>query len=211
MRTRMERTDSAVIADEWGILRGGVGSVLDQCGIGVRGQAATARDAVTLVDGGPCDLVVVGRLGSTSPAEVVRELRRRHPRVRTIVLLEGDRRDEALAAIDAGASVVLSRSATEAELREGIARARRGEAFIAPAILAAVGGPATRRAEDALTDRELSVLGQLVEGRSNQEIASALFIGVATVKTHLTRIYEKLNVQNRVQAVGRAVELRLVP
>jgi ATP/maltotriose-dependent transcriptional regulator MalT len=61
-----------------------------------------------------------------------------------------------------------------------------------------------------LTDRERSVLRHLADGRSNREIADALFIGEATVKSHLGRIYEKLGVANRVQAVAKVHELGLL-
>lgn len=68
-----------------------------------------------------------------------------------------------------------------------------------------LGGP-----RETLTDREVQVLGLILEGRSSKEVAQSLYLSKRTVDFHLARIYEKLNVTNRVQAIRRAAELGLV-
>ncbi len=94
-------------------------------------------------------------------------------------------------------------------------RVTKGEQLIAPGLLAMLLGDVVEPApaiddDHPLTDRERTVLALLVEGRSNRQISAELVIGEATVKTHLHNLYEKLAVSNRVQAVGRAFERRLL-
>lgn len=203
----------ALVADEWSVLRGGVAAVLAQCGFATPGQAATGTEAVAAVEQTPFDVVVVGAVPDVTPSRAVERLRAVRPGVRVLVLLEGDRRSDAIDVLDAGADAVLSRSATEVDLREAAVRLTLGQRYVSPAILdSAFGGGPVEEARGGvlLTDRERAVLRQLLAGRSNREIGEALFIGEATVKTHLGRIYDKLGVANRVQAVARVHELGLL-
>jgi DNA-binding NarL/FixJ family response regulator len=203
----------AVIADQWSVLRNGVAAVLGQCGITTVAQHATGIDVVASAAQHGAALVVVGTVPDVSPLGVVERAQRADPPLRSLVLLESVTRDAAVALLDAGADAVVPRDTGEVELREAATRLLRGERHIAPAVVATAFGStgAARRADDhGLTQRERAVLRQLVEGRSNREIAAALFIGEATVKTHLRNIYEKLGVANRVQAVGLALERELL-
>jgi DNA-binding NarL/FixJ family response regulator len=202
----------AVIADEWSVLRNGVAAVLAQCGITVVGQVGTGVDVHAAAANTGAELVVVGSLPDVAPLAVVERSRRSEPPLRTLVLLEVVARDVALDLLDAGADVIVPRDTSEADLREAAAHLVRGERHLAPAILAvAFGATSGRRTRDhGLTDRERAVLRELVDGRSNREIAAALYIGEATVKTHLRNIYDKLGVSNRVQAVGAVLERELL-
>ena len=202
----------AVIADEWSVLRNGVAAVLAQSGITVVAQVGTGVDVLAACEGAPAEIVVVGSLPDVTPLSVVERARRLQPPMRTLVLLEAVARETALDLLDAGADVVVPRDTSEVDLREAAAHLVRGERHLAPAILAVAFGSSTnRRARDhGLTDRERAVLRELVDGRSNREIAAALYIGEATVKTHLGNIYEKLGVANRVQAVAKVHERKLL-
>jgi DNA-binding NarL/FixJ family response regulator len=202
----------AVVADEWAVLRGGVAAVLAQCGVSTPVYAATGTEAVAAVEDAPYDLVVLGAVPDVTAATGVERLRAVRPEVRVLVLLEGDVRAEAIDVLDAGADAVLSRSATEVDLREATVRLTLGQRYVSPGVLAAAFGQGTirDRERDRFTERERSVMALLVEGRSNREIADGLYIGEATVKTHLGNIYEKLGVANRVQAVSRVLELKLL-
>lgn len=216
----------AIVADEWSVLRGGVAAVLAQCGVTTPVQAATGTEAVAAAERSPVDLVVLGAVPDVTAAKAVERLRAVRPEMRVLVLLAGTGRTEAIEVLDAGADAVLSRSATEVDLREATVRLTLGQRYVSPSLLEsafgsgaggpagpggspAAGGPAAGVAA-SLTERERSVLRHLADGRSNREIAGALFIGEATVKTHLGRIYEKLGVANRVQAVAKVHELRLL-
>lgn len=203
----------AVIADQWSVLRNGVSAVLAQCGITTVAQLATGIDVVASAAEHGAALVVVGTVPDVSTLGVVERARRTEPPLRSLVLLESVTRDAAVALLDAGADAVVPRDTSEVDLRDAAMRLLRGERHIAPAVVAsAFGAPVGgRNADDhGLTERERAVLRQLVEGRSNREIAAALFIGEATVKTHLRNIYDKLGVANRVQAVGLVLERELL-
>ncbi len=203
----------AVVADEWAVLRGGVAAVLAQCGVATPMHAATGTEAVAAVEHTHYDLVVLGSVPDVTAATGVNRLRAVDPDVQVLVLLEGGARAEAIDVLDAGAAAVLSRSANEVDFREATVRITMGERYVSPGLLAsafgrsALAAPADR---PLLTDRERSVLRHLADGRSNREIADALFIAEATVKSHLGKVYEKLGVSNRVQAVKKVHELGLL-
>lgn len=195
---------TAVVVDEWAVLRSGVGAVLAQYGIDVVGQTADLAAAVRLATRVPIDLVLLGHLTDVAAGIGVRALRATAPDTKVIVLLQRPTRDEAIELLDAGAAGVVGREASEADLREAVMRAARGERHLAPSLLGGTGDGDRAEEPEVLTERERAVLRELAAGHSNRQIADALFIGEATVKTHLHNIYAKLEVANRVQAVGRA-------
>jgi len=201
---------AAVVVDEWAVLRSGVTAVLGQEGVEVVGQTSDLAAAIRLASRAGVDLVVLGHLTDIAPGIAVRALRAACPGAVSLVLLRRPSRAAALELLHDGATAVLSREAPEAELREAVMRANRGERFLAPALLAEAETDVEERIEDVLTDRERAVLRELAAGSSNRQIADALDIGEATVKTHLHHIYGKLEVANRVQAIGRARELGLL-
>jgi DNA-binding NarL/FixJ family response regulator len=203
----------AVVADEWAVLRSGVTVVLGECDVKVSGRVSTASEAISLVQRGDVDLLVLGQVGDIALLAAVRRARKANLALRIVVLVPIPDRTQVLALLDAGCDAVLTRTASEDELRDATVRVIRGERFIAPGLLATLFGdqPSVEApVAHPLTERERRVLALLVEGRSNREIARALYIGEATVKTHLHNLYEKLEVSNRVQAVGRAIERRLL-
>lgn len=200
----------AVVADAWAVLRQGVAGVLARCGVATVHPVTTATEAVAVVAGGAVELVVLGAVDDIGPEVAVQRLRNTGDDVRVVVLLDGGGRDDALRLLDAGAGAVLDRRASEHDLAEAAVRVARGERFVAPSLLDADAAPRPPRVLD-LTPREQTVLELLVEGRSNRSIAEALFIGEATVKTHLHHVYEKLGVTGRVEAVAAVRERRLLP
>jgi DNA-binding NarL/FixJ family response regulator len=123
------------------------------------------------------------------------------------------------AALAAGASGFLLKDVTPEHLVAAVRLVRSGDALLAPSITrrlvsrfapAAAGPPVLGRDVSVLTPRELEVLGLIARGLSNTEIASALTLSEATVKTHVARILSKLNLRDRVQAVVLAYETGLV-
>lgn len=200
------------MTDEWSVLRGGVAAVLAQCGVQSPVQVGTGTEAVAAIERANYELVVLGVVPDLSQSVALGRLRAVRPEVRVMVLLDVAERNATIEILDAGANAVLSRNLTEVDLREATQRIGQGQRYVSPALLAEAFGsnPGRARERDAFTDRERDVLRLLAEGRSNREIADALFIGEATVKTHLRKVYEKLKVANRVQAVSRAMELDLL-
>ena len=121
-------------------------------------------------------------------------------------------------ALRAGASAFLLKDAPPAELIQAIRVVAAGEAMLAPAVTKRlitqfVGRAKTRVSRvalDQLTERELEVLKLIARGLSNAQIAEELTVGEATVKTHVARVLDKLELQNRVQAAILAYETGLV-
>jgi DNA-binding NarL/FixJ family response regulator len=124
------------------------------------------------------------------------------------VLTTYDTDDDIIAAIEAGASGYLLKAAPAEEILAAVRAVHDGKTALAPSIAAALvkrvrGEAATPR----LSGRELEVLRLVASGLSNPQIAARLFIGEATVKTHLLHVFEKLAVADRTRAVTRAQEL----
>ena len=136
-----------------------------------------------------------------------------------VMLTTFDSDDALLAAIEAGAAGFLLKSMPRDRLVSAVRAAASGEALLAPEITRRLLTDFVRRSRAApvadtrlaaLTDREREVLVLMARGASNVEIADALFLGVGTVKTHVTRVLTKLAVRGRVQAVVVAYETGLV-
>jgi DNA-binding NarL/FixJ family response regulator len=204
-----------VIADGWAVLRRGVAGVPAPRGATAVREAGTVTEALAeLRPGGP-ELVVFGLVTDQPLVGAVRRAKAIDPAVIAIVLVSEPDRELVLDLLDGGADAVLTREVSEAELGDAVERVRRGERFVAPGLLASlygeIGAPDAPADDDhPLTGQEQRVLALLVEGHSNRQIADELDIGEATVKTHLHNLYEKLSVANRVQAVSRAIEMRLL-
>jgi DNA-binding NarL/FixJ family response regulator len=124
--------------------------------------------------------------------------------------------------VRAGAVGYLLKDATTDRLVEAVVAADRGESVLAPSVAAKLvarvatlpepaPGPAPQPLVDPLTDRELEVLRHLAAGKSNREIAQAVFLSEGTVKNHVTSILAKLGARDRTQAVLRASALGLLP
>ena len=154
--------------------------------------------------------------------EATAEITAEHPDVRVLILTTFDLDEYAFAALRAGASGFLLKNVPPEELVAAIRTVASGDAVVAPRVtrrlletfaeqLAVAAGddqPDARLA--TLTEREREVLGSLALGQTNLEIAAALHLSEATVKTHVSRILSKLGLRDRVQAVVFAYETRLV-
>jgi DNA-binding NarL/FixJ family response regulator len=131
------------------------------------------------------------------------------PGIRVIILTTYETDASILTAMEAGASGYLLKAAPQEEILAGVRAVARGEVALSPSIAATlvrrVGRPSV-----SLSPRETEVLGLVANGLSNPEIAKRLFLGDATVKTHLLHVFEKLEVGDRTRAVTRAMELGLL-
>lgn len=147
--------------------------------------------------------------------EATREILRHDPHARVLILTMHDDEATVTGAIAAGAAGFLPKNVARDELVAAIRAVAEGEGVLHPKVarpfLRRAGSLAEQALErDRLTEREMSVLEELAKGRSTKEIADALIIGEETVKTHLARIYQKLGVSDRVQAVALALRRGLV-
>jgi DNA-binding NarL/FixJ family response regulator len=206
---------AAVVVDEMGLVRAGITGVLVGRGIDVIAQTRSGRDAISVVTVDRPDLVVVGAPADLDAVEVVRRLVRLRPHPALVVLLPPASDHVVRYLLGLGVAGLALRSTDPDELGVVVDAARKGGPYVAPALHHALAGsvalPALEsRAPDVLSSREREVLVLLAEGRSNREIASALSVTLATVKSHLVRIYSKLEAGNRNEALGRAVALGLI-
>jgi DNA-binding NarL/FixJ family response regulator len=141
-------------------------------------------------------------------------LRECHPGLKFVVVTASDSRRDVLGALEAGANGFIPKGLSEADLVDALRTVMAGGIF-APALLAAPGREAAAPADDgagpaalaALTQRQRDVLAQLLDGRSNKEIARTLNLGEGTVKIHLAAIFRHFGVRNRAAAVAVAAGL----
>ena len=221
---RLERraTDSplvnAVVVDDWPLVRIGVAQVLRAQGIGLAGETTANLEGVRLARASAAGLVVLGNATDAPVPQTVRSLKELHDPPRVVVLISQADREELQQLLAADVEGVVLRSAPSADLAEAVTKAMVGERYVAAATLGVLLGmghdsapPAHSAAFAAslLTSKERQVLAKLAEGFANKQIATALHVSEATVKTHLSNMYGKLGVENRQQALGRAVELGL--
>lgn len=203
-----------LVCDDHVVVRAGLLALLDSApGIEVVGEAGTGEEALALAARLAPDVVLMDlQLGAgIDGVETTRRLTAGTGRVpHVLVLTTYDTDADITRAIEAGATGYLLKAERPEELFAAIHAATQGR----PALSGPVAGRVManlRRPRPALTGRERDILAQLATGLGNREIARALYISEATVKTHLRRIYDKLGVDTRAGAVAVAKEQRLLP
>jgi DNA-binding NarL/FixJ family response regulator len=208
-----------VLVDDQALVRGGFRSILDrQDGIDVVGEAADGNEALAVCRRERPDVVCMDvRMPGMDGIEATRRLLRDPQPPRVLVLTTFDLDRSVYDALRAGAAGFLVKDAPPERLVEAVRAIAAGEELFAPTVLRRLVEAYVREPpEDAgavlagLTARELDVLREMARGLTNAEIASALHLSPATVKTHVTRILPKLGLRDRVQAVVLAYECGLV-
>lgn len=220
----MSRTLRVLLVDDQPLIRSGFAMMLSiEDDLAVVGEAANGREAVEMAEAERPDVIVMDVQmpvmdGIAATREIVeRELGR------VLILTTFDRDDYLFDALQAGASGFLLKNAQAEQLVDALRAVGHGHALLAPEVTKRViaqmsagppeGDGAGGRHADLLahlTGRELDVLRLIGAGRSNQEIATELVIGAATVKTHVSSIFAKLQVRDRVGAVIIAHEAGVV-
>jgi DNA-binding NarL/FixJ family response regulator len=208
----------AVIADHWPLLRLGLSRVLASQDIRVVGESDDATAAIRMAGQEQANLLILGQLRGLTPVEAVRAAKAAAGRLRVLVMMGSAAPDDLTELLSAGADGLIGRMAGPDDVAAAVEQLLVGERFVAPTLLPALLGrvsPSTPPAdapadEAALTDKEREVLAFLARGGTNVEIARALYITPATVKTHIAHIYAKLGVKSRNAAVSRALELGLL-
>lgn len=200
-----------LVADDHPIVRGGIVALLEAADdIEVVGEAATGLEAVDLALALEPTIVLMDlRMPGIDGDEATARILAAKPGIRVIVLTTYETDASILTAIEAGASGYLLKAAPQEEILAGLRSVARGEVALAPSIAALL----VRRVAQpvvTLSSRETEVLALVAQGLSNPAIAARLFIGEATVKTHLVHAFEKLEVSDRTRAVTRAMELGLL-
>ena len=197
-----------LVVDDHPVVRFGLAGLLAR-DFEVVAEAATGEDAVRLAGTRQVDVVLMDlRLGAgIDGVEATRRIRSLPDPPQVVVLTTYDSDADVVRAVEAGATGYLLKDCPPEELAAAVRQASTGRTVLSPDIARRL---LHRAPAPAVTRREVQILDHLARGLSNREIAKALFISEATVKTHLVRIFDKLGVDTRTAAVRTAVELKLI-
>ena len=206
-------TVRVLVADDHPVVRDGLVALLGtQPDLDVVGTAADGLEAVAQVAALAPDVVVMDlRMPHLDGAGATARITAEHPGVRVLVLTTYDTDADIVRAVEAGATGYLLKDAPLTTLADAVRAAARGETVLAPPVAARLVGRLRAPAPESLTPRETEVLAAVARGLTNADIGRALFIGEATVKTHLLRVFAKLGVDDRTRAVTIAMEQGLLP
>jgi two-component system, NarL family, response regulator LiaR len=203
-----------LITDDHSVVRQGLRMFLQlDDEIEIVGEAANGAEAVSMARELQPDVVLMDLLmpvmdGLTAIGEIRRDL----PGIEVVALTSVLEDASVVGAIRAGAIGYLLKDTNADELRRAVKAAAEGQVQLSPDAAARLMREVrTPDSQDALTERETDVLRLLADGQSNKEIARSLSIGEKTVKTHVSSILAKLNVQSRTQAVLQAMRSGLIP
>lgn len=199
---------AVMLIDDHPVVRAGLRAILDSfddievVAEGADGSAVDDLDPQVEVI--VCDIQMPGVDGITATQRVVE---RGGPPV--LILTTYDTEADIVAALEAGARGYLLKDSPEEELHQAVLDTAAGRRTLSPEV-AGMLADRLGRGQQARSAREIEILRALATGVSNKELASQLFISVATVKTHLIHIYQKLGVDTRTAAIHRAQELKLI-
>jgi len=202
---------SVVLVDDHRVVTRGLRAFLESFpDLLVTGTAASGEELLENLAAWQPRVVVLDLMmpGGIDGVETTRRVAARFPEVRVVALTASTDSARMTAVLRAGADGYVRKDADPELLLQAVRAVAAGRSFVDPSAaggaLAGVAGPTV------LSPRELEVLREAASGRSNREIAARLFIGEETVKTHIARILEKLDLNNRAQLVVYAMKQRLV-
>lgn len=207
-----------LVADDQRVVREGLATILGtMAGVEVVGLAADGAEAVATALRVHPDVVLMDlRMPNLDGVGAIKALRQHDPQARIVVLTTYADDESVFSALSAGATGFLTKDAGRDDIRRSLEAAVAGQAVLDPGAQAALvraatqgapttaGRPPSAALPDALTTREGEVLSLIAAGLSNSEIAERLYLGEATVKTHINRIFAKTGSRDRAQAAAYA-------
>jgi DNA-binding NarL/FixJ family response regulator len=207
-----------LLADDHKVVRRGLRLVLDaEPDLEVVAEVGDGSEAIERVLRDDVHLAVLDvTMPRMTGIQAAREISRRRPGVRTLILSMHDNEQYLFEALKAGASGYVLKSAADRDLVEACRATMRGEPFVYPAAVAALIRDHLERASegkastDVLTPRELQILKLIAEAYTSKEIAEMLVISVKTVERHRANILEKLGMRDRVELTRYAIKRGLV-
>lgn len=207
---------SIMVVDDHALFRRGLISLLDEMPeFVVVGEAANGQEAVENIQRVAPDLLLLDiNMPVMDGIQALSAIRKKLPEQKVLMLTISQNDDDLIDAIVSGANGYLLKNAEPDVLRTTIQQVVAGNAVLAPEItnkvLQAVRRAKTDRGRGLLSDREIDVLKCLARGQTTSQIAATLFISENTVKTHIRHILEKMEVNNRAEAVARASQMDLI-
>lgn len=201
-----------LVADDHPVVRSGIAGMLSaEPDIEVVGEVADGAAAVAFAAATPPDLVLMDlRMPVMDGADATRVIVSANSSVRVLILTTYETDTDILRAVEAGATGYLLKDTPRDQLVAGVRAAARGESALSPSVAMRL-VQQVRGGAEQLTPREREVLAGVARGLSNAAIGRDLFIGEATVKTHLLRVFSKLGVDDRTLAVTVALERGILP
>jgi two-component system NarL family response regulator len=198
-----------IVIDDQAVVRQGFVSLISTVpDMEIVAAGSNGREAVELFRQHQPDITLIDlRMPVMSGVEAIAEIRREFPGARIIVLTTYDGDEDIYRSIQAGAQGYLLKDMFFEELESAIRKVHGGARLIPGSVAERL---AARMSSTELTSRELEVLKQIVDGKSNKEIANELSISEATVKSHINNILSKLGVSDRTQAATRALQRGIV-
>ncbi|UUV28871.1 response regulator transcription factor [Amycolatopsis roodepoortensis] len=201
-----------MLVDDHPVVREGLRGMLEaEPDLSVVGEAGSGDEAVALSRIKQPDVILMDlRMPGLDGVGATRKILADRPGQRVVVLTTYETDADILRAVEAGASGYLLKDASRAELAGAIRAASRGETVLAPSVAGKLVNRVRNPTTSPLSAREIEVLRLVARGSTNAEIGRALHISEATVKTHLLRVFGKLDVSDRTAAVTTAMRLGLL-
>ena len=203
-----------LIVDDHGMVRKGLQAYLiAQADINVIGECKNGLEAVKFCEDKQPDVILMDLvMPGLDGAEATRAIREKRPEIQIIALTSFQEQDLIQEVLQAGAIGYLLKDVTGVELADAIRSVKEGKPILSADVLQTLVRPPVKTTSDRyeLTERELEVLGLLVEGLNNPQIAQKLFISRSTVKVHVSNLLAKLGVSNRAEAVSIALQNKII-
>ena len=207
-----------MVVDDHVIVREGLKALLElENDIHVVHEAASSMECLEVIDQHCPDVVLMDlKMPGIGGIETVRLIKQNHPQIKVILLTNYDDEEYVIEAIKAEADGYVLKDVKKGDLVRIIRLVLEGRSYIDPSVtnkafrhlkLSVSDKPYSRT---ILSHRELQILECVVDGKSNQQIAEAVYLSLDTVKSHLKKIYQKLGVSRRAQAINKAIKEGLI-
>jgi len=205
-----------VVVDDHAVVREGLKRIISENpGMAVTGEAGDGHEALKLIRGGACDVVLLDiTMPNKSGLDVLKELRTEVPRLPVLVLSMHSEDQYAVRVLRAGAAGYLTKESAPAKLVQAIRKVVRGGKYVSPTLaeklVSDLGTDTERPPHEILSDREYQVLCLIASGKTVSEIGAELALSVKTISTYRVRILEKLRMKNNAELTRYAIKENLV-
>ena len=205
-----------VVVDDHAVVREGLKRIISENpGMAVTGEAGDGHEALKLIRGGACDVVLLDiTMPNKNGLDVLKELRTEVPRLPVMVLSMHSEDQYAVRVLRAGAAGYLTKESAPAKLVQAIRKVVRGGKYVSPSLaeklVSDLGTDTERPPHEILSDREYQVLCLIASGKTVSEIGAELALSVKTISTYRVRILEKLRMKNNAEITRYAIKERLV-